>query len=179
MTLKVIVNSILSYFYTCFIGKFPSHAVRKLFLKIYLDHLGKGSSVQMGCRFLNGKKIYLDDDVVVNFNCLLDGRRYPIRIGSHVSIGPEAAILTLGHDTQSPEFAGKGGEVTIGSHVWIAYRAVVLPGVHIGDGAVVAAGSVVTHDVEPYDIVAGVPAKVVGKRPINLNYSLKYAPFLL
>jgi virginiamycin A acetyltransferase len=54
--------------------------------------------------------------------------------------------------------------ITIGNDVWIGTRAIILPGVDIGDGAVVGAGAVVTKDVDSYSIVAGVPAKEVGRR---------------
>jgi maltose O-acetyltransferase len=133
----------------------------------------------MGCRFLNGRKIFLGDRNVINFGCLLDGRRYAIRTGHDVSIGPEAAILTLGHDPQSTDFADKGGDVTIGDRVWICFRAIILPGVSIGDGAIVAAGAVVSRDVEPYTIVAGSPARVVGRRTKDLTYRCVFKPWLV
>ena len=133
----------------------------------------------MGCRFLNGRKIFLGERNVINWGCVLDGRKFAVRTGNDVSIGPEATILTLGHNPQSPDFADLGGDVTIGDHVWIAYRAVSLPGVTIGEGAVVAAGAVVTRDVEPFAIVAGVPARKIGERSRNLDYKLNFHPFLL
>ena len=132
----------------------------------------------MGCRFLNGRKVYLGDRNVINFGCLLDGRHYTIKTGNDVSIGPEATILTLGHDPQSPTFADRGGDVIIGDRAWIAYRAIILPGIKIGEGAIVGAGSVVTKNVEPYTIVAGNPAKVIGRRNPDLTYHLNYRPFL-
>jgi len=109
----------------------------------------------------------------------MDGRRYEIHIGNDVSIGPEAGILTLGHDPQSPDFADKGGDVIIGDKVWICYRAIILPGVRVGEGAVVAAGAVVTRNVEPYTIVAGSPAKVIGLRTADLRYTCNYHPWLV
>ncbi|QIZ72490.1 acyltransferase [Oxynema aestuarii] len=179
MSFRIVAGSILSYIYNHLIGNFPLRKIRMAYLKAYLPEVGAGTSVQMGCRFLNGRKVHLGDRNVINFGCLFDGRHYEIRTGSDVSIGPEATILTLGHDPQSPEFSDKGGDVIIGDRVWIAYRAVVLPGVTIGEGAVVGAGSVVTKDVEPYSIVAGVPAKVIGRRNSKLIYTLNYSPFLL
>lgn len=170
------------------------------YLKVYLAQVGQGTSLQMGCRLLNGRKVYLGDRMiqyicqltfkitkipticdrnVINFGCLFDGRHYQIKTGSDVSIGPEATILTLGHDPQSPDFADKGREVVIGDRVWIGYRAIILPGVTIGEGAVVGAGSVVTKDVEPYRIVAGNPARIIGHRESNLKYQLNYCPWLL
>lgn len=142
--------------------------------------MGKCTSVQMDVRFLNGRKVFLGENNVINFGCLLDGRHYAIRTGNNVSIGPEATLLTLGHDPHAEDFTtGVGGEIVIGDHVWIAYGAIILPGVTIGDGAVVAAGAVVSRDVEPYTIVAGSPAKVVKKRNITASYTLDYDPFLL
>lgn len=176
---KFIAGSILSYNYNHILSNFPSRKIRMAYLKAYLGNLGQGSSVQMGCKFLHGRKVYLGDRNVINFGCLFDGRHYKIQTGSDVSIGPEASILTLGHDPQSPDFADRGGEVIIGDRVWIAYRALILPGVTIGEGAVVGAGAVVSRSVEPYTIVAGNPAKAISKRESHLKYQLDYRPWLL
>lgn len=178
MKIKLAIGSTISYTYNSAIGKLPSRTIRIAFLKAYLASLGNKTSVQMNCRFLNGRKVYFGDRNVVNFGCLFDGRHYKIQTGNDVSIGPEATILTLGHDPQSPEFADKGGDVIIGNHVWIAYRAIILPGITIGEGAVVGAGSVVTKNVDPYTIVGGNPARLIKKRNRNLEYSLNYQPWL-
>ena len=63
----------------------------------------------------------------------------------------------------------------IGRHAWVASHAIVLPGVTIGEGAVVAAGAVVTKDVEPYLMVGGNPARPIRKRTRDLTYHLGYA----
>lgn len=179
MNSRVLAGSLLSYTYNSWIGCAPSRTIRNAYLNRYLGKMGKGTSVQMNCRFLNGRKVFLGNRNVINFGCLFDGRHYEIKTGTDVSIGPEATILTLGHDPQSAEFGNKGGPVIIANHVWIAYRAIILPGVTIGEGAVVAAGAVVTKDVEPYTIVAGSPARKVGVRNENLSYELSFKPFLL
>jgi len=113
---------------------------------------------------LNGRKVFLGERNVINFGCLFDGRKFCIRTGSNVSIGPEATILTLGHDPRSATFEDRGGDVVIGDRAWIGYRAIVLPGVCIGEGAVIGAGAVVAKDVEPYAIVVGNPARKIGER---------------
>ncbi|PHQ36740.1 acyltransferase [Rhodopirellula bahusiensis] len=179
MNLRVLAGSLAAFGYNHIVGKLPSRLVRSLYLQAYLRRRGQGTGIQMGCRFLNGRRVSFGDRNVINFGCLLDGRKFNITTGSDVSIGPEVAILTLGHDPQSPDFADRGGDVVIGNHVWIGYRATVLPGVTIGDGAVVAAGAVVSKDVDPYTIVAGVPAKPIGTRTKDLTYQLNYNPLLL
>jgi acetyltransferase-like isoleucine patch superfamily enzyme len=176
MNLRVLAGSLLAYLYNGIIGRVPSHVLRELYLRGYLGAYGSGTSVQMGCSFLNGRKVCFGERNVVNFGCLFDGRRYKIVTGNDVSIGPEASILTLGHDPQSPSFELRGGDVVIGNHAWIGYRALILPRLTIGEGAVVAAGAVVTKNVEPYSIVAGNPARVIGQRNRDLKYALNFRP---
>lgn len=64
----------------------------------------------------------------------------------------------------------KVGKVVIEDRVWLGANVIVLPGVTIGEGAVCCAGCVVTRDVEPYAVVAGIPAKKVNERPKDLKY---------
>lgn len=179
MNSRVLIGSLAAYLYGSIVGKIPLGIARRAYLKIYLARLGCGTSVQLRCRFLNGRKVHLGERNVINFGCLFDGRKYHIHTGDDVSIGPEATILTLGHDPQSPEFSDRGGDVAIGSRVWIGYRALILPGLKIGEGAVVGAGAVVTKDVDPFTIVAGNPARKIGQRNKNLSYQLGYMPVLV
>lgn len=176
---KCIAGGMLSYGYNDIIGKVPSRKLRLLYLSSYLGALGKETSVQMRCRFLNARKVYLGNNNVINFGCIFDGRHYQIKTGSNVSIGPEATILTLGHDPQSADFKDLGGDVLIEDYAWIGYRAIILPGITIGEGAVVGAGSIVTRNVSPYTIVAGNPAKFIKSRTKTLKYQLSYNPWLL
>jgi maltose O-acetyltransferase len=162
----------MTYAYNNWVTHIPSRRVRQAFLHRHLGAVGEGTSVQMGNRFFNGWNVCFGQRNIINFGCFFDGRVYPIRTGNDVSIGPEAMILSMGHDPQSAIFSSTGGDVTIDDHVWIATRAVILPGVHLGQGAVV------TKDVPPYTIVAGVPARPVGKRNPDLTYKLEYAPLL-
>lgn len=179
MNARLLAGSLAAYGYNELTANLPSHTLRRAYLRSYLGGLGEGTTIQMGCRFLNGRKIFLGERNVINFGCLFDGRNFEVRTGNDVSIGPSASILNLAHDPQSPAFEDRGGDVIIGDRVWIAYRAIILPGVIIGDGAIVAAGSVVTKDVEPFSIVAGTPARRVGSRNEKLDYKLNFTPFLI
>jgi maltose O-acetyltransferase len=178
MTKRVFLGSTLAYLYNDWLANLPSRRFRGLYLSRWFGSFGSGANVQMGCRFLNGRKIFVGDRSVINFGCLLDGRKYAIRIGSDVSVGPNASLLTLGHDPQSSAFEDKGADIEVGDHAWVGYGAVVLPGVSIGEGAVVGAGAVVTRDVEPWTIVAGNPARKVNERR-QCDYTLDYHPWLV
>jgi maltose O-acetyltransferase len=203
MNARIFAGAVLAYVYNHWVGNLPSRLLREVYLRRWLGSLGAKSGVQMGCRFLNGRKVSLGERNVINFGCLFDGRKFSIRTGSNVSIGPEATILTLGHDPRSATFEDLGGDVVIGDRVWIGYRAIILPGVTIGEGAVIGAGAVVTKDVEPYAIVGGNPARKIGERVAaqemgdgslqlgeiegretsverrGLEYELNYRPWLL
>jgi maltose O-acetyltransferase len=87
-----------------------------------------------------------------------------VRIGKNVNVSDGAVIITAKHDVNSPAFEALYEPITVDDWAWIATNAIVLAGVTIGEGAVVAAGAVVTKDVLPYSIVGGNPAKVIGER---------------
>jgi acetyltransferase-like isoleucine patch superfamily enzyme len=76
------------------------------------------------------------------------------------------------HNYKDPKFGDSGGAVTIGDNAWISCRCTILPGVHIGEGAVIAAGATVTNDVPPYAVMAGTPAKKIADRPREIDYHL-------
>lgn len=109
-----------------------------------------------------GVNIHVGDNFHADYNCtMLDVAE--IRIGHNCLIGPDVGIYTAGHRLQ-PEgrmLDGYGMSIIIGNDVWIGGHSTILPGVTIGDGAVVAAGSVVTKDVAPQTLVGGNPAKLL------------------
>ena len=90
-----------------------------------------------------------------------------IEIGAKTCIGEHVRLLTGYHDITTMNFAFRTKPIKIGSCVWISTGAMVLPGVTIGDGAVVAAGAVVTKDVDPWTVVGGNPAKFIKKRELR------------
>lgn len=90
-----------------------------------------------------------------------------ISIGSNAVISAEAFLCTASHDITSPTYALKTAPIHVGDMAWIGARAIVLPGITIGMGAVVAAGSVVTHDVPDWTVVAGNPAREIKKRAVR------------
>ena len=87
--------------------------------------------------------------------------RQEIDIGASVAIGPDVIIRDNDGHSISPETQPQSKKVTIGDRVWIGARATILKGVHIGDGSVIAAGSIVTTDIPPRSLAAGTPASVI------------------
>ena len=94
-------------------------------------------------------------------------------IGNHVDIASGVMIYNSEHEINSEDFHAIIAPVEIEDYVFIGPRAIILPGVKIGEGAVVAAGAVVTKDVPEYMVVGGVPAQVIGERKVkDLHYRL-------
>jgi len=180
----MIINKWLKGFsyYLCngFIMNQPSYKLRHFTLSKLLNvKIGVDSSIHYGC-FVTGSEhgslIEIGDNSVINRFTYLDGR-FPLKIGNNVNISHYTIIQTLTHDPDASDFCGVPGNVVIEDHVWIGTRAMIMPGVTIGEGAVIGAGSVVTKDIPPYSIAVGVPAKVIKKRNTELDYKTKYFPF--
>ncbi|WP_081740968.1 acyltransferase [Hyphomicrobium sp. 802] len=136
--------------------------------------IGKKSSICAYC-FITGYKIEIGENTAINRFTYLDGR-VPLKIGNNVNISHYVIIQTLTHDPQNPDFVCLEKPVRIEDHVWLGTRAIICPGVTIGEGAVVAAGAVVTRDVPPYTIVAGNPARAIKERNRDLRYRTSYFP---
>ncbi len=154
-----------------FISWLPFHSLRRAILRLMGAQIGKDVGLYRGFEVRSPWKLTISGSTLIGHNALLDARR-GLTIGSNVNLSNEVMIWTLHHDYNDENFAEVGAPVVIGDYAWICSRAVILPGVTIGKGAVVAAGAVVTRDVEPYTVVGGVPAKVISKRNQRLTYNL-------
>lgn len=167
--LKKVFNRFISYvidldlFILRLIGWIPFHSIRVLCYRLDGVKVGGNAHIHMGTQFFNPGNISIGEGSIIGQNAFLDGRDKLI-IGKHVDIASDVLIYNSEHDINSLDFAPICAPVEIGDYVFIGPRAIILPGVKIGKGAVVAAGAVVTGDVGEFDIVGGVPAKVIGKR---------------
>lgn len=162
------------------VAKLPIEVLRSFYYRRILGVcIGRDTHLSMRL-FLTGYhnrcRLTIGDNCVINREVYLDGRT-GVRIGSNVNISFQVCLLSLHHDHNDPYFASIGGEVVIDDHVWIGARAVILPGVTVGEGAVIAAGAVVTRSVPPYTVVGGVPAKLIGQRNKDIRYKTKFSPF--
>lgn len=156
------------------IGYFPSHRVRGFFYRRAGLQVDPTSSIHWRAEFYAPERIFVGRDCTIGDSAFLDGRS-GLRIGNSVNFGSHVTIFTRQHDVNSPDFEETGGPVTVGDHAWISSHAIVLPGVTIGEGGVVAAGAVVSKDVEPYTVVGGNPARFIKDRSRDLHYTLGYA----
>ncbi|MBO4498702.1 MAG: acetyltransferase [Bacteroidaceae bacterium] len=131
------------------------------------DSCGDNVNIERGAYFGNGSGISIGNNSCLGVNCIVGT---PVDIGDHVIMGPDVIIYTVNHETSRTDIPiGDQGmteprKVMIGSDVWIGARTIILPGVNVGNGSVIAAGSVVSHNVPEYSIVGGVPAKVIKYR---------------
>lgn len=167
------------YFFNSFvpnhiINKLPFYFIRHSYYRLMGLKIGKGSSIHLST-YLNRNDIIIGKNSVVNRKCYLDGRG-GVLVGDNVSISPEVNLITASHDPNDPEFKYITGKIIIEDYVWIGTKAIILPGVKIGKGAVVAAGSIVNKNIDPYTIVGGVPAKIIGTRVRELRYSCNWKP---
>ncbi len=167
------------------VGIIPSHQIRKFFYRLSGMKIEQGSTIHMMARIYDPRHITIGTDTIIGERATLDGRRQlsnsdgGLQIGNHTDIASEVMIWTSQHDIHDPDFKAIEKKVTIGDYVFIGPRAIILPGVTIGNGAIVAAGAVVTKNVEPFTVVAGTPATKIAERKgslsdtsKNLNYKL-------
>ena len=143
----------------------PAKWFRRFFARRVITSCGKKANIEKGARFTPG--VALGDRSGIGIRCELTG---PIKIGNDVMMGPEVIIYTSGHKFDRTDIpmteqgSTEAKPVTIGNDVWIGRRVIIMPGVTVGDGAVLGAGAVVTKDIPPYAVAGGVPARVLKSR---------------
>ena len=176
---KTIASRIVDFFIylnNSLISFIPIWFVRKFYLELIGMKVGKKTEINMAFYVMAPFRVKIGNNTHINQGCILDGRGN-ITIGNSVSISHRVSILTGSHDVHSKTFQALFSPVIIDDYVWIGINATILPGIHIGKGAVVAAGAVVTKDVPPYSIVGGIPAKTIGTRTRELNYTCSWDKF--
>lgn len=154
------------------VGHVPSHCFRRSIYRLLGVKIGQRTAIHMWASFFNPSGVRIGEDTIIGDHCFLDGRNR-LEIGSHVDIASQVLIYNSEHDIETEDFRAVTAPVEIGDYVFIGPRAIILPGVKIGEGAVVGAGAVVTKDIKPYKIVGGIPAKEIGERRLkNPSYKL-------
>ena len=143
------------------------YKVRYFVLKKIIKHIGSDVIVKARVYFGEGLKLSVGDNSHLGENATLGGE---ISIGKDVQMGPDVVMMTVTHEHSRTDIpimyqgATENMPIVIGDGVWIGTRAILMPGVKIGDHSIVGAGAVVTKSCEPYSIIGGVPAKLIRKR---------------
>ncbi len=155
----------------------PSWTLRRFWMKRLKMKIGRGTFVMKRVYIMTPQQLSIGEYSHVNRGCLLDARG-SITIGNNVSISHNVSIMSGSHDYNSKSFRGRFLPIKIEDYVWIGNNAVIQQNVTIGRGAVVCAGAIVTKDVEPFSVVAGIPAKKIKERNQKIEYQCKgFTPF--
>ena len=173
-----LINGYLRYFIFK-VGYIPSHLIRNfIYRKVLLVNMAEYAIIYYGSEIRAPYNLKIGKGSIIGDKSILDARN-GIEIGENVNFSSNVHIWTEQHDHRDPYYDCNSGatfKVTIGNRVWIGPNVTILPKVTIGEGAVVGAGSVVTKDVEPFTIVAGLPAKKIGERNKELKYIFEEIP---
>lgn len=147
----------------------PAKILRGWFARKILKEVGNEINIEHGAAF-NGE-CSIGNKSGIGVHCELNGS---VCIGSNVMMGPEVVIYTQNHATMRTDISMREQEynrvetVIIEDDVWIGRRVIILPGVRIGKGSVLGAGTVIARDIPSYSVVVGNPAKVVKNRKVSL-----------
>jgi len=147
-------------------GRYGNKA-RELCARHLFRYCGRDVRIEQGAWFGDGGKVSLGDNSGIGLRAWVHGE---VIIGNNVLMGPEVILRTVSHEFNRKDMTiheqGYRPEkkIVIEDDVWIGTRAIVLPGVHVGEGAVIGAGAVVTKDVPRYAVVGGVPARIIRYR---------------
>ena len=130
---------------------------------------GKGVVVRPSAKLAYSHNIFLGDNVHIQRDCYVwAGKNSTITIGANTMLSPGVFIISDNHSVKKNQLIrlqeGAEKDIVIGEDVWLGAYAIILPGVHIGEHAIIGAGAVVTKDVPAYAIVAGNPAKIIKMR---------------
>jgi len=136
--------------------------LRRIIARALFKKCGKNFIAEENCRFNFGQGIGIGDDVFFNRGVYIDSKG-GVEIGNGVGITENVQIFTHSHSESDHEIRSYA-KVTIGNYALVFSGSTILPGVTIGDGAIISAKSVVAHDVQPGMVVSGAPAQVVRKR---------------
>jgi acetyltransferase-like isoleucine patch superfamily enzyme len=132
-------------------------------------NIGRGVVLYGGFEIRSPRRLAIGDHSAIGHRATLDARG-GLTIGANVNLSSEVMIWTAQHDYRDPGFKAVFKPVAVGDHAWLGPRCIILPGVTVGQGAVVAAGAVVTKDVPDFTVVGGVPARKLADRPRGLEY---------
>lgn len=164
--------------YNTTINKIPNNCLRKMFLRMMGAKLSSNCIIFRRCELIKPLGLKVGKNSSIGWFSLVDARG-GITIGNNVTVASYVKMVTAKHDIEDPMFSASVHPIIIEDYAWICTGSTILGGVTVGKGAVVAAGAVVTKDVPPMTVVAGVPAREVKKRMTEPTFEddMKWALF--
>ena len=141
----------------------PMHKWRAFVLRLFGATLGPNCRIYAGARIWAPWNLVCEDAVAVADGAVLYNAA-PMRLASHSIVSQDAYLCGSTHDYDDPAFPMVNKPISLGRYAWICARAVVGPGVQVGDGAVLGLCSVATRDLQPWTVYAGMPARAVKSR---------------
>lgn len=145
---------------------FGAKKIRYLICKSMFKKCGKNVNIEHGADIGTGRHIEIGDNSGIGVNCVVK----KAIIGKDVMMGPDVVFITANHNFEDTSIPMRGTGhapaeiIQISDDVWLGTRVIILPGIKIGKGAIIGAGSVVTKDVPDYAIVGGNPARIIRNR---------------
>jgi maltose O-acetyltransferase len=145
---------------------FGAKSLRGMLCRRIFNSCGRNINVEHGAYFASGRDIEIGDNSGLGLDCRVTG---PLKIGKDVMMAPDVMIFTQNHETNRLDIpmrlqTAPKKPVIIGDDVWIGACVIILPGVTVGNGAILAAGAIVTKNVPDYAIVGGNPARIIKMR---------------
>jgi len=144
---------------------------RFLIFKIILKKLGRSVLIDYKVYIRFPEKVIIGDRVAINRGCQIYATYLQggaeIIIEDNVALSPNVILFSAGQDYQTLKLGDKVGTIKICKNSWIGGGAIILPGVEIGEGSIIGAGSIVTKNIPPYSIAIGSPARVIKKRVLS------------
>ena len=144
----------------------PAHAWRSFLLRCFGAKMGPSCHVYPKAVVWAPWNLFCADAVGIADGATVYNPK-PIVLGSHATISQDAYLCGATHDYEDPAFPLVASEISIGSYAWICARATVQPGISVGDGVVLALGSVATRNLDAWMVYAGVPARAIKKRSMK------------
>ena len=146
----------------------PLHAWRRMLLRAFGARIGTGAHPYASARIWAPWNLIMEDHSCIghDVDCYCVAT---VTIGAHATVSQYSYLCAASHDFRDPSMPLVVARIVIEAQAWIAADVFVGPGVRIGEGSVVGARSTVTHDVSAWTVVAGNPARLIGKRPVMVS----------
>lgn len=146
------------------------HFIRYIFFKLLFKKYGKNVMIDYKTFFRYMGGIQIGNNVSINRGCEFftsANLGTIIDIKDNVTFSPNVKLYSAGHDYKYFNLPDTSGNIIIKEYVWIGANSIILQGVTIGESSVVSANSIVTRDIPPYSVVAGIPATIIKKRELH------------